>query len=413
MAGMVYFDMIRFPKEFLWGAATSAHQVEGNNSGSDWWEWERLTGRERSGEACRHYELYERDFDLVKDLRHNAHRFSIEWARIEPEEGKFDPAALKHYLDVVSALRTRGIEPVATLHHFTNPSWFARDGGWENEKSSARFSCYCAFVVRALAGSVRYWITINEPSIYVSHSYLFGVWPPQKKSLWGTIKAEKNMIRAHLKAYRVIHGIYREAGIPKPAVSIAHHMIAVVPCKKNPKSRLAARLRRKIFNERYLDTLKRHQALDFIGVNYYSRQLADPRGWGPRSLVADICRENHHPVKKNALGWDIYPEGLYDILYRLAKYRLPVLIAENGICTNDDRERWEFLREHLKSVHRAMEDGLEVIGYLHWSLMDNFEWDKGFAPRFGLVEIDYGTQTRKIRESAKRYAEVCETGILA
>lgn len=404
--------MIRFPKDFLWGAATSAYQVEGDNINSDWWQWEKDTGRENSGSACRHYEYYEQDFDLAKSLNHNAHRLSIEWSRIEPQEGEFSQAELKHYTDVILSLRSRHIEPIVTLHHFTNPAWFSKSGGWENGRSVARFLRYCDFVTRSLATHVRYWITINEPTVYISHAYIFGVWPPEAKSPLKAKTVQDNLAWAHIKTYRLIHEIYRESSFPRPSVSFSQFTQAFVPCTENLKDRFAALLRNKWFNLGFLDHAARHHTLDFIGLNYYSRQLVEPRNWEISRLLGDTCQNNHHPVKKNSLGWDIYPEGLYELLLMLKKYGLPVIITENGICTPDDELRWEYIRSHLRNIHSAMEKGVPVAGYLYWSLLDNFEWDKGFGPRFGLMDVDYNTYKRSIRESASKFGQVCKTGIL-
>ncbi len=404
--------MIKFPQNFLWGAATSAYQVEGGNSNSDWWEWEKAVGKENSGNACRHYEFYEQDFDLAKSLNHNAHRLSIEWSRIEPEEGKFSEVELKHYIDVILSLRKRNIEPMVTLHHFTNPAWFSKAGGWENKHSVARFLRYCDFVILAMAGHVRYWITINEPMVYIYHSYILGVWPPQEKSYLKAKAVEDNLIRAHIKAYRLINKIYKESNLSKPSISIAHNLQAFVPCTQNLRNRFAAYLRDKWYNFGFLDEIMRHKTMDFVGVNYYSRQLVEPEKWGIKNLAVDVCKNNHRPVKKNSLGWDVYPEGLYEVLLKLKRYGLAVIITENGICTPDDNLRWEYIYDHLKNIHRAMEKGVNVTGYLYWSLMDNFEWDKGFGPRFGLIEIDYNTYKRTVRESAKKFGEVCKTGVL-
>lgn len=404
--------MMQFPKDFLWGAATSSYQVEGGNDRADWWRWERSAGKANSGAACRHYDLFEADFDLAKDLGHNAHRLSVEWSRVEPEEGKFSDEALRHYTEVVLALKARAIEPVVTLHHFTNPVWFADLGGWKEKRAADYFLRFSEQVVRALAPHVRYWITINEPTIFISHAYFFGVWPPQERSLLAMRRVGRQMLKAHIKVYRRIHEIYKELSLFRPQISIAQHMMALVPCAPTPVNRFAAWLRHRIFNEEYIDILRRHHALDFIGLNYYSRQLVDVRGWGVRNLFADVCQNGHHPVKKNSLGWDIYPEGLRDLLLRLKKYRLPVMVTENGICTSDDAERWEYIRGHLQSVHEAIERGASVTGYLYWSLLDNFEWDKGFSPRFGLIDVDYKTQRRTVRESAVKFAQACRTGVL-
>jgi beta-glucosidase len=403
---------IQFPKDFLWGAATAAYQVEGGNIHADWWRWEKEAGKESSGDACRHYDLYESDFALAKELGHNAHRLSVEWSRIEPEEGKFSEAALKHYVAVILALRARKIEPVVTLHHFTNPAWLAGLGGWENKKAIDFFLRYSEFIVRALAGHVRYWITLNEPTVYFSHAYFFGVWPPQKKSFWKMWAVKNRLAAAHIKAYRLIHKIYKEPHLPKPSVSIAQHMQAFVPCTPALKNKFAAFLRHWWFNLGLIDMFVRRKALDFIGLNYYSRQLVELKKWGLRNLAEDVCKSGHHPVKKNSLGWDIYPEGLCGLLLKLKKYGLPVMITENGVCVSDDSVRWEYIAGHLRSIHKAMEQGVPVTGYLYWSLLDNFEWDKGFGPRFGLIEMDYKTQQRTVRESARKFGRVCETGML-
>ena len=405
--------MIRFPKDFLWGAATAAYQVEGGNDRADWWRWEKKAGKENSGSACRHYDLYELDFELAKGLSHNAHRLSVEWSRIEPDEGKFSEVALKHYVDVILALRARNIEPVVTLHHFTNPVWFADLGGWENGRSEDYFLRFSERIVRALAKHVRIWITLNEPTIYFTHAYMFGVWPPQAKSIWRAMVVKKHLAAAHIKTYRRIHKIYKELKLQEPSVSIAQHMQAFVPCTSSIRNKFAAFWRHKWFNLGLIDQFVRRKALDFIGLNYYSRQLVELEKWGLRNVAMDVCKSNHHPVKKNSLGWDIYPEGLCDLLLKLKKYNLPVMITENGICTSKDELRWEYISGHLKSIHQAMEQGVPVLGYLYWSLVDNFEWDKGFGPRFGLIDIDYKTQQRTVRESAVKFCEVCKTGILS
>jgi beta-glucosidase len=404
--------MIKFPQDFLWGAATSAYQVEGDNLNSDWWLWEKEGGRENSGSACRHYELYEQDFDLARSLNHNAHRLSIEWSRIEPEEGKFVEEQLKHYLEVILSLRSRNIEPVVTLHHFTNPIWFSKRGGWENRRSVACFLRYCDFLTRFLAKHVRYWITINEPNVYISHAYIMGVWPPGVKSYAKAKAVQDNLFLAHIKAFRLMHKIYKDLKIYEPYVSIAQNMMAFVPCTPNLNNRFAAYLRDKWYNFGFLDRIMRHKAMDFIGINYYSRQLVEVRKWRFANLALDVCKNNHHPLKKNSLGWDIYPEGLYELLLKLKKYNLPVIITENGVCTQDDFLRWDYIYAHLKNIRLAMEKGVQVKGYLYWSLMDNFEWDKGFSPRFGLLEVDYNTYKRTIRESARKFGQVCKTGIL-
>ncbi|MFH0739360.1 MAG: glycoside hydrolase family 1 protein [Candidatus Omnitrophota bacterium] len=405
--------MIEFPKDFLWGAATSAYQVEGGNSNSDWWEWEKKAGlKDLSGEACRHYELYREDFDLVQSLNHNAHRLSLEWGRIEPMEGEFSERELLHYRQVLSELKERNLEPLVTLHHFTNPVWFSRIGGWQDRRATAYFLRYVERVVDHLADKVSYWITINEPLIYVYFSYVAGDWPPGERSLIKANRVRQELADAHIGAYRLIQRIYRKKGLALPLISIAHNMQAFLPCQPTFRNKLAAYLRDRNINFSLLDKLRHASTLDYIGVNYYSRNLAEPRSWGISSLLTDTCQDNHHPCKKNSLGWDIYPQGLYLLLVKLKRYNLPVIITENGICTEDDNLRWEYIWGHLSALYRAMQEGVQVKGYLYWSLLDNYEWDKGFTPRFGLVEVDYNNFTRRVRESAKKFAQVCKSARL-
>ncbi len=399
--------MIQFPDNFLWGAATSAYQVEGGNSNCDWWQWERQAGlKEASGDACRHYQLYREDFDLAKQLNHNAHRLSVEWARIEPQKGNFSQTEIRHYIDVIDSLRMRGIEPIVTLHHFTNPAWFALEGGWLNSQAAERFLRYTNHIVSALSGKVKYWVTFNEPMVYLYQSFILGLWPPQEKSFLKALRVASTLSAAHTKAYHLIRGIYRKQGLEPPLISIANNMQSFMPCRPNFRNRVAASLRNKIYNFSFLDRLWRKKTLDFIGLNYYTRGLVDVKKWRLRNLLMDNCLHPGHGLKKNSLGWDIYPQGLYDLLVKLRKYGLTVIILENGICTEDDKLRWDFIDGHLRSVHRAICAGVKVSGYLYWSLLDNFEWDKGFGHRFGLIKVDYSDYKRTVRESAKKLAEV-------
>ncbi len=405
--------MREFPKEFFWGSATSAYQVEGDNCNCDWWEWEQK-GRlpYHSGQACRHYQLYTQDFDLAKQLNHNAHRFSVEWSRIQPQRDVFDPQEIQHYRDVVTALKSRGLEPVVTLHHFTNPLWFVKTGGWLNRSAPSYFLDFTRKVVEALCDKVNLWVTINEPMVYVYHAYLLGAWPPQQKSFIHARRAMENLIQAHLQAYACIHRIYEERKLPPPRVSIAKNMQAFVACQPGLRNAAAAKIRNRIFNFEFIEKLIAKKALDFIGINYYTRSLVEVKGWSLRHLLLDVCMDNHSQLKKNSLGWDIYPAGLYEVILSLKKYRKPVFILENGICTDDDALRGAYIYEHLKCVLQAIRDGVEVNGYLYWSLLDNFEWDKGFAPRFGLIEVDYHTFGRRVRESARQFAGICSRGAL-
>ncbi|MFA4988137.1 MAG: glycoside hydrolase family 1 protein [Candidatus Omnitrophota bacterium] len=403
--------MNEFPKKFLWGAATSAHQVEGGNIYNDWWSAEQKGAlKEPSGEACRHYELYPRDFAIAGELGHNCHRFSIEWSRIEPEEGIFREEEIEHYRSVILELKKLGMEPVVTLHHFTNPLWFSRLGGWTKRSCLKYFLRFAEKMVAEFAPLVKFWITINEPLVYSSHSYLLGVWPPKEKSVLKTLQVTFNMARAHSDLYRAIHKVYKEKKLDRPMVGIAANLQAFEYCRNTLRNRISVFLRHKLYNLYFIELLLRDKALDYIGVNYYSRNLADAGGWGIQHLLLDTCQNGHLPLKKNSLGWDIYPEGLYKLLISLKRYKLPLLITENGICTEDDSLRWEYISSHLLQAHRAMHDGAGLLGYIYWSLIDNFEWAEGFSPRFGLVHVDYNTQKRTVRESARKMAQVCRNG---
>ncbi len=399
--------MKKFPQGFFWGASTAAHQVEGANIHNDWWQAEeRRCVKEASGAACKHYELYAQDFDIARQLNHNCHRFSIEWSRIEPQEGNFSLEAIQHYRQVIADLKSKGLEPVVTLHHFTNPAWFSQKGGWAKFNLNKYFLRFVERIVGELAQDVRFWVTINEPLVYSSHAYFLGAWPPQERSLFKTVKVTLNLAKTHIKAYRIIHRIYRQQSLSRPMVSIAANLQAFEICRPNFRNKLAAYLRNKLYNFYFIEKVLRKKTLDYIGVNYYSRNLIDVKSWKLADLLAQTCQDNHFPLPKNSLGWDIYPQGLYKLLLKLKQYGLAVLITENGICTDNDDLRWDYIRQHLEQLHRALAEGVEIRGYIYWSLIDNFEWDKGFAPCFGLVGVDYRNFKRTVRESAIKLAAV-------
>ena len=411
----------RFPDGFLWGAATSAHQVEGNNVHNDWWAWEQA-GRvvTPSGLASDHWNRYRSDFDLAQSLAHNAHRFSLEWSRIEPEEGRWDEAALDHYRDVLVALHERGIEPVVTLFHYTLPQWMAEKGGWENPAIEAAMGRYVEKVMEVLGPLARWWITINEPVVQVFKGWLLGQWPPGRVRSWTlALKVLRHMLRAHVRAYHAIHTHRRDA-----MVSIAKHALALSP--DDPTRRLdrwSVRVRGYLFNHLFIEALHtgvlrvpglfwEHlpvaRTLDFIGVNYYTRDFVRNSGYNLPGWVGEFPHRDHRQQrgKLNDLGWEVYPEGLAQFLREYSRYKLPILITENGIPTRHDDDRWVFLFMHLWQVARAIADGVNVVGYLHWSLLDNFEWADGYGGRFGLIEVDFATQERRIRPSAWRYAQI-------
>ncbi len=402
-----------FPKNFLWGAAQSSHQVEGNNIHNDWWQWEN-NGRlkEKSGEATRHYELFDQDFALAQKLSHNTHRFSIEWSRIEPREGIFDASAIDHYAHVLDSLLAKSLVPIVTLHHFTSPLWFAERGGWLNPKAPAWFCRYVQKIVGTLKDrDVQYWITINEPVVLAYYGYLKAKWPPGKSSFPLALKVLQNLIAAHKKAYQIIHELYK--GAQKPLIGLACHLRPFEVCPKTPNilCKLNVLWRHFMVNVYALGQIK--DALDFIGVNYYEREfVTNDRAHG-LGVFGENCNLVHkHYEHVNQIGWGFYPEGLLQVLRWMKKYNKPLMVTENGTAEDDDRFRARFILEHLKQLERALAEGIPVVGYLYWSLLDNFEWDWGFGPRFGLIEVNYKTFERIIRPSAYVFKEIIESGKL-
>lgn len=402
---------------FLWGTAVSGHQVEGENTASDWWDHE-VKGRlpHRSGRACDFWNRWPADFDLIEAWGHNCFRLGIEWARLEPEPGRFDATALDRYVEMVRDLQSRGIEPMVTLHHFVVPLWFADRGGFERPKNVSCFASFVERVVPALAPHVRWWITINEPMVYALQGYILGIWPPWKKDTRLALGVIGNLMDAHARAYAVIHR-HR----PDAMVSFAKHMRDMQPFRGwHPGDRAAARIQDYLSNGAIFKSLQTgrflgrripglRQSWDYVALNYYSRNrvrfTGDPAlGFGaevpPASLGAEV----------SSLGWELYPEGLYRLLGRLARYRRPVVVTENGIAArdDDDEQRVRYIRTHVEAVERAIRDGVPVRGYLYWTLMDNFEWAEGFTARFGLVETDFATLERRPRPSAVEFARLGE-----
>lgn len=418
-------DKLEFPNGFLWGSATSSHQVEGNNKNNDWWGWESEGKvKEASGKACNQYELFRNDFKLAKSLNHNAHRFSLEWSRIQPKEGEFNQEAINHYKEVIKNLRSLRIIPIVTINHFTLPIWFFERGGWLGEESGRIFAGYAEKVAEELGEDITYWLTVNEPEGNINSAYITGDWPPGEKSLAKASKAFVMLLRAHCLAYKAIHGVYKKKKWPAPKVSFAKFTIAYSPCRPGSFSdKFASKLRHYYVNKLFIDSLIKgwciapgmpptvlpvKRSLDFIGLNYYSRDYIHLDKILGSNIFGYVCSLPHHKDsgKRNYLGWELYPEGLYKLLMEFSRYKLPILITENGICTNSDFDRIDFIKGHLKQVIRAIKDGAPIFGYLYWSLIDNFEWSHGFGPRFGLIEVDYGTQRRIVRPSARIYADI-------
>ncbi len=386
---------VRFREGFLWGAATAAHQIEGNNVHNDWWRAEEAgVLPHRSGHACDSWNRWPDDIRLLQDMGLNAYRLSVEWARIEPEPGQFDHTALDTYRRMLEAMRDGGIEPLVTLHHFTNPAWLADRGGWTNAEVVPRFAQYAERVSRHLGDLVRWWITINEPSILGLKGYIEGSWPPfRPRDLRGYLRLMRHTTYAH--------ALGRQALRAARADALAGVAFALWPMHAlrwwSPIDQLMARVGDWGWQGRVLN--RTLPALDWIGVNYYSRTTV---GWPwPGKVVgtSDV---------RTDFGWEIYPRGLYDVLLRTGRYGKPVVITENGIADHDDHLRPAYLAAHLRQAHRAISRGVDLRGYMYWSLLDNFEWAEGYSQCFGLA-----TRDRVPRPSAQLYGTIARENELA
>jgi len=406
---------VHFPKRFLWGAATSAHQIEGNNH-NQWTVWELEHAKVLaasaqyqyhdlpvwddvkpqamrpenyvSGLAINHYELYEEDFALLKKMNLNSFRFSVEWSRIEPEEGAWNSEAIAHYVQYVKRLGELGIEPIVTLFHFSLPTWFAERGGFEKRANVKYFVRFSEKILSELGGSVRYIITLNEPVIYAMNSYYRHEWPPSKSSKFETWRVLQNLALAHRRTAKIARGLNR-----RYKVSVAHNSAYYYPGDDAWVSRLSAWVLQHVTDDYFLRKVIR--SCDFLGVNYYfSNRVYGYRVHNPNEALSD-------------LGWDLTPADLQYVLERLhRKYKRPLIVTEAGLADATDERRKAVIMQHIVALQRARDEGVDVQGYLHWSLLDNFEWDKGRWPRFGLVHVDYATQKRSLRPSGTWYGQV-------
>ncbi|OGE35492.1 hypothetical protein A3C32_03515 [Candidatus Daviesbacteria bacterium RIFCSPHIGHO2_02_FULL_41_14] len=393
---------LRFPEKFLWGAATSAFQVEGNIANSDWWAWEQshLLEINRSGQAADQYNRFEEDFKLAKDLGHNSHRLSLEWSRIEPKEGEFNQVEIEHYKNVLKSLKDKGFTVMLTLHHFSNPAWFAKKGGWRSFWAPYRFNKFVKRVVPELKELVDLWVTINEPAVYASLGYVSAEFPPQHKNdYFGAFKSMWNMARAHKKAYKTIHQIIPNAqvGVANPVQS--YDTIHQHSLRENLGKILADYLTNHFFY--FLSGLKYQ---DFIGLNYYANWYIGKNKKGFLPISIDVARIK--PEEVSDLGWEIHSEGIFNIIMDFSDSGKPIYITENGIASTNDDRRVRFLLSYLKEVYHTIQLGAPVKGYFYWSLIDNMELHRGFGPQFGLIEIDFKTQARKVRPSAHVYEEI-------
>jgi len=404
-----HHQTMQFPKNFFWGTSTSAHQVEGDNYYNDWWAWEHgKKNRRRSLKACDHYERFEEDFGLLKKMHQNAHRISVEWSRFEPEEDVWNPEAVKHYRRVLESLKEKGITPFVTIHHFTNPQWFMEKGGWENRKSPEYFSHFVERLVKELGDLTTFWITINEPLVYSTMSYLFGIWPPQKKNYISTYRVYRNLARAHKRAYSIIHKTHEKYRWKKPNVGISVNSVSFYSYKKHEFfSWLFLRVADWLWNHSFFAlTGKTH---DFIGINYYFHYRFKLNHFRTLQFFVE-ARHEHREM--SSVGWEVYPQGIFDVLMDLKRHNLPMYVTENGIASRNESKRTRYLVSYVKEVYHAIQAGADVRGYFYWSFLDNFEWEKGFRPRFGLLDVNYKTQKRSFRHAARIYSEIASANSL-
>jgi len=373
-----------FPKGFLWGSATASYQVEGGIKNCD---WAVLANAGKKipicGRACEHYERYQKDFDLVQSLNQNAHRFSVEWARIEPNEGEFSDEAIKHYRDVLSDLKRRNIHSSVTIWHFTLPMWFYNKGGFEKEENIVYFTRYAKKVIESLKDLASDFSSMNEPMVYTSNGYIRANWPPFKRTMTLHFKVLDNIARAHREIYE-----WKKMVCPEIVLGVVKNNIFFEG--RGFVSKKIANFLKWFWNDRFLEKIKNHT--DYIGLNYYFHKVVGGNSSG----------------KVNDMGWEIFPEGIYHLLMDLKKYNKPLFVTENGIADEADILRGSFISDHVSFVYKAIKDGAPVGGYYYWSLMDNFEWALGFSKKFGLVEIDYDTMERRVRPSALVYKFICE-----
>lgn len=406
-----------FPKRFLWGAATSAHQVEGGthnqwsvselehaktrakqaeytlNSLPDWPEIQKDASRPSnyvSGRATDHYHRYEADFDLLQTLHMNAFRFSIEWSRIEPAEGVWDEAAIEHYRAYIMALKKRGIEPLMTLFHWSVPVWFAEKGGFEKRANIRYFERFADKVLREYEPLLRLVCTFNEPEVYVAQGWLDqGQWPPHKRGQYRlAIWTYFNIAAAHNRVARAGHRVSRRLKF-SVSKNCAHHYAG----DSSWKSRWMVRLNTYLYDYVFLNIIRRR--MDWLGLNYYFTN---------RYIQGRVVNENS---RVNDLGWEMRPDDIRYVLERLyKKYHTPIIVTENGVADHHDQYRRWWIAHTIDAIHQAMKHGVKVEGYLHWSLLDNFEWAYGHWPQFGLVEVDRRTFERTLRPSAKWFGRV-------
>lgn len=404
------------PRGMLMGVSTASMQIEGGQLDTNWHDWYRQ-GKIKDGSdpsaANDHWEKWREDTALMAHMGLQIYRFGVEWARLMPEEGRVDERAVERYRQELLLLKEHGIRPLMTIHHFSNPMWFERKGAFAKRENLHFYLDLVELVIDRFGDLCSDYITINEPNVYATNSYFFGLWPPGKTDVWQTLRVMENLAYCHIRAYQIIHEKRRAMGYTDTMVGCANHLRVFAPRNpRNPWHCLCAPLTAFLFQNalakamtlgRFPFPLRNHGMLpegeytDFIGLNYYTRSTV--------SGIGDGVRENS---PRNDLGWEIYPPGIVECARQL--YRLlprPIWVTENGTCDNDDRFRCRYLYEHLKALS---ESGLPFERYYHWCFCDNLEWVEGNAAKFGLVRVDEKTRERQVKASGQFYSEIIRHG---
>lgn len=419
--------ILNFPRGFLWGTATASHQVEGNNLNNNWYAWEKsghIINRNACGMACDWWGgRWKEDFDRAAESGQNAHRLSVEWSRIQPDLNRWDEETLDYYREMLRGLLERGLTPMVTLHHFSEPLWISELGGWQNEAIVEHFAAFVRRTVEALQEYVHWWCTINEPNVYAVQAYLTAEFPPGKKSLAAVYKAINTLIKGHVAAYQIIHEIQPEA-----KVGLAHQYRGFAPAKPiSPLDRWAAKTTSNAFNDaipralvdgklRFLGIRKRISEAkgtqDFLGLNYYTRENVAFSLLAPGELFSKRFFSPEADLSPSGFIAN-EPEGFFQALKWAKGFKLPIMVTENGTEDAEDHFRPRYLAEHIHQLWHAVNFNWKIQGYFHWSLTDNFEWERGWAQRFGLWELNPATQERLKRPSADFFAAICQQNALS
>jgi len=429
---------LRFPDDFLWGSATAGHQVEGNNIHSNWWAWEQqglVNDGTRSGRACDYWNRYADDHALMQAYGHRIFRLGIEWARLEPAPGQIDRQALGHYRKILEDLRGNNLQVCLTLNHWVVPHWFAQTGGWLAPRALVQWDAFVRLVVRELGDLVDLWVTLNEPMVPVLAGYVSGYHPPCRRNLLEAGRVFERLLHAHARAYRIIHQTLARAPRGGPVlVGFAGAYQLVEPFHERGAWRWLERpLARFIhqgsfgawdrsvltgrvmppygYGQRVPDLLG---SVDYVGVNYYTR-ISAQIGPGTLSNVKSGGFTVPTGLEKTEMGWQIYPPGFYEVLMAVQRdFGVPIYVTENGCCDSGDEVRRRYLLSHWAQMHRAMQAGCDVRGYMHWTFVDNFEWREGFEKRLGLFAMEHtDPELRRVpRPSAEMYREVIAAGAI-